>query len=208
MPQRRRSTATTAVAFALATAIVAATVPAGAQHGAPPPRTPPREVAQYDFLLGEWKLAIEVPPPSLAARIHGMPKLVGTWRAHRGLEGWGITDELRITDEAGNPVSLTHNVRFYDPKARQWAISALDVYRGVFTAPIAQWRDGEMHLTSRGTDAEGRAYVQRTRTFEISQNGFRVQQDRSLDGGRTWEEGTLKITARRTANPPSQARRP
>ena len=193
----RRAAAAAALALLAAATLTGA---AFAQHGrAPQARTPPPEARQYDFLLGEWQLAVEVPPASLAARIHGMPKLVGTWKAWRALDGWGITDELRITDEAGNPVSLSHNVRYYDAKQRRWAISTLDVYRGAFSSPAAEWRGGQMHLTSRGTDPEGRAYLNRTRIFEITPNGFRLQQDRSFDGGGSWEEGALKITARRTA---------
>ena len=201
---RRRATAgrlhAAATRVGVALLVAAASLqPALAQHRAPQPRTPPAEARQYDFLLGEWQLAVEVPPASLAARIHGMPKLVGTWKAWRALDGWGVTDELRITDEAGNPVSLSHNVRYYDAKQRRWAISALDVYRGVFSSPAAEWRGGQMHLTSRGTSPDGRAYLNRTRMFDITPDGFRLQQDRSFDGGKRWEEGALEITARRSA---------
>ena len=174
--------------------------PLGAQHGpGPQVRSAPREAAQYNFLLGEWELTVKVPPASLAARIHGMPKLVGTWKAWRALDGFGITDELRITDEAGNPVSLAHNVRFYDASARRWTISTLDPYRGQLSTATAQWRDGKMHLSSRGKDVQGRAYVNRTRIEAITPTSFRLQQDRSYDGGKSWDEGALRIEARRVA---------
>ena len=172
-----------------------------AQHGRParPPASPPPEAAQYNFLLGEWDLEVSVPAASLAAKIHGMPKLVGTWKAWRGLDGWGISDELRLTDEAGNPMSLTHNVRFYDPRAKHWVVSTLDVYRGTLSTPTAQWREDGMHLVSRGTGPDGRPYRSRTRIYEIEPTSFSLQQDRSFDDGKTWEEGALRIEARRTA---------
>ena len=190
------------LALLAAAAFATATPPtASPQHAAAPqrPQPPPREAAQYNFLLGEWQLAVKVPPPSLAARIHGMPKLVGTWKAWRGLDGWGVTDELRITDEAGNPMSLSHNVRYYDPARGHWVVSALDVYRRQLSTPTAVWRDGQMHLSSRGTDPQGRAYVSRTRIFAIQPDSFRLQQDRSFDGGKSWDEAALEIEARRTA---------
>jgi hypothetical protein len=187
------------VSFAI---ILVGTAIAHAQHAAPggrPSYKAPAEARQFDFLIGHWDLEITVPPPSLAARIHGMPKLVGSWKAWRGLDGWGIEDELRITDEAGNPMSLAHALRAWDAAAGRWSYSTVDAYRARFTGGGAEWRGGEMHLTSTGTDLEGRAYSGRSRFFAIAPDSFRFQQDRSFDGGTTWTEGTLRITAKRVA---------
>ncbi len=178
---------------------------AAAQHdgagGAarPPAHTPPREAAQYDFLIGHWELAVRPQASGLAQRIHGTPRILGTWKAWRAFDGFGIEDELRLVDGSGNPLSLTHTFRVYDVAARGWSQTTLDVYRGRFTAATAEWRDREMLLTSRGTDQEGRAYVSRTRFHDITPTGFRFQQDRSLDDGRTWNEAVLRIEARRVA---------
>ena len=56
-----------------------------------------------------------------------------------------------------------------------------------------------MRLEGRATDAEGKPVITRTRYFEISADAFRMQQDRSSDGGQTWDEAVLSIDARRTA---------
>jgi len=179
------------------------TIPAAAaaQHGgaaaARPVSTAPREAAQYDFLIGQWELVVRPQAQGVAARIHGAPRLVGTWKAWRALDGWGVEDELRIMDGSGNPLSLAHSVRVYDAAALRWSLSTLDVYRGRFTAATAEWRDGQMHLSGRGTDAEGRPYVSRTRFYDITPASFRMQQDRSVDDGRTWTEAVLRIEARR-----------
>jgi hypothetical protein len=71
--------------------------------------------------------------------------------------------------------------------------------RGRFTSAGAEWRDGAMVVTSQDTDPEGRPALLRTRFHGITATGFRVQQDRSLDGGRTWNEGVLRIEAKRVA---------
>lgn len=160
---------------------------------------PPREASQYDFLVGQWELTVRVPAQGLAQRIHGTPRLIGTWKAWRAMDGWGIEDEMRITDAAGNPMALTHSLRVYDATARRWNLTTVDAYRGRVTAATAEWRGAEMILSGSGTDPEGRAYVTRTRIHGISANAFRFQQDRSTDGGRTWEEGTLRIEARKVA---------
>jgi len=176
-------------------------VPAVAQHGhgAPASYSAPAEGAQYDFLVGQWEIVAEPYVAGLAARIHGMPKFPGTWKVWRGLDGWGIEDELRLTDESGNPQAFTQCVRVYDAQARHWTLSSVDVYRAKFQTATAEWRDGEMHQSARGTDLEGRAYVSRTRFYAITPASFRFQQDRSYDDGKTWTEGIMKIEAKRVA---------
>ena len=173
-----------------------------AQHGeatAAPPASAPIEARQHDFLVGQWDLTVKVPATSLATRIHGMPKLVGTWKGWRAFDGHGIEDELRITDAAGNPVNLTHSLRYYDRAARRWGITALDVYRGRVTALTATWGDRKMLQASRGLDSEGKAYVSRSRFSEITPTSFKFRQDRSYDDGKTWTENTLAIDAKRVA---------
>jgi hypothetical protein len=58
-----------------------------------------------------------------------------------------------------------------------------------------QW----MRIDASGTDADGRAFVSRSRFHDIGPSGFRFQQDRSYDDGRTWTEGHLRIVAKRVA---------
>ena len=175
---------------------------ATAQHGAAPPgasTTAPRETSQYDFLLGEWELTIRMPPPSLAARIHGMPALIGTWKAWRALDGWGVEDELRITDKAGNPRAFNKSTRVYDPTAKRWSVTTLDVYRARFNSVSAEWKGTEMLLSSKGTDPDGQPYQSRTRIYDITPTSFKFQQDRSTDDGKSWTEGTLRMEAKRIA---------
>ncbi|HVT40155.1 MAG TPA: hypothetical protein VHE78_14035 [Gemmatimonadaceae bacterium] len=186
------------VAGLLALIVVPAIVTA--QHagaGAPPAVTAPHEATQFDFLVGEWELVVQPAATGLAAKLHGVPRLTGTWKAARALDGWGIEDDLRISDASGNPRAFSHAVRVYDAAARHWNSSSLDVYRASFVSATAEWKDGQMVVTSRGTDGDGRAYVSRSRYYEVSPTSFRFQQDRSLDDGRTWSDAVLKIAAKR-----------
>jgi hypothetical protein len=162
-----------------------------------PVHVAPPEAKQFDFLVGEWNVVARLKATGLAQRIHGAPRIAGTWNARRALDGWGIEDDLKLIDGSGNPLSLAHAVRVYDAAAKQWTQTSLDVYRGRFTPSTAEWRDGAMVVTSRGTDPEGRAFVARTRYYDISPTGFKFQQDRSYDDGRTWEEAVLRIEAKR-----------
>lgn len=171
----------------------------GGSGGSPPVHTPPREASQLDLLIGQWELLVRPQAAGLAQRIHGVPRITGTWKAWRAFDGFGVEDELRMVDGSGNPVSLAHTLRFYDAGARAWKFVTLDVYRGRVTEATARWETGQVQASGRGTDAEGRAYETRTRFYDITADGFRWQQDRSLDGGRTWDEAVLRIEARRVA---------
>ncbi len=173
-----------------------------AQHGptaAPIATKAPKEASQYDFLVGQWDLTVTPKVSGLVARIHGVPKLRGSWKCWRALDGWGVEDELRIVDESGNPQALTHFVRIYDPAQRRWTVSAVDAYRQQLTQSTAQWLGGEMISTSDGTDGNGKRYTSRTRIGSITPSSFRYQQDRSYDGGKSWEEGRVVIEAKRVA---------
>ena len=175
------------------------TTAADAQHGGGPPnRTPPAEASQFNFLVGQWDLEVKPAPVGLGQRIHGVPKLVGVWKAWRGLDGWGIEDELRIVDGSGNPVGFSHAVRYYDATSKTWKTSSLDVYRGVFTSGTARRASADIVTSSRGADANGKPYVSRSRYHDISRDAFTFTQERSADNGKTWKQ-TLEISAKRVA---------
>ena len=172
-----------------------------AQHGAggqPAIRSVPPAASQYNFLVGQWELDVR-PLVTGLAKIHGTPKFIGTWKAWRALDGWGIEDEMKISDGSGNPRTFTHSVRVYDATAQSWTVNALDVYKQKFASATAKWSGREMNQSASGTDAEGKAYMSRTRVYDITPNSFKWQQDRSSDGGRTWTEGTLRIAAKRVS---------
>lgn len=172
-----------------------------AQHGgsAPTVRTAPPEARQLAFLVGQFDLVVKPKAVGLGQKIHGIPKLIGTWKGWRAMDGFGIEDELRVTDEAGNPQTLLHAMRYYDANAKRWTASAIDVYRGVFTTSTGEWRDNAMTFTSRGTDGEGKPTLSRIRYADITPTSFKYRLDRSTDDGRTWTEGVLSIDAKRVA---------
>ena len=173
-----------------------------AQHDAAataPSTVAPREAAQFDFLVGHWELTITPAAVGLAARIHGAPKMLGTWKAWRALDGWGIEDELRITDASGNPRAFSHAVRTFRAATRKWVTSSLDVYRSTFSSSVAEFRNGEMTVNgSRSIDRDGKPVMTRSRYFDITATSFRFTQQRSSDNGQTWTDN-LKIEARRVA---------
>jgi hypothetical protein len=188
-----------------AAAILMLVVPqlALAQHSgapaAPATSTAPKEGTQFEFLVGQWEVTAQPKATTLAQRIHGVQKVSGTWKAWRAFDGWGIEDEIRLTDKAGNPRLLTHTTRYYETSARRWTLSAIDVYKGVVSQSTAASRTNEMLVNGRGTDEDGKAYLSRGTFSKITPASFSFRLDRSFDNGKTWTEGVTIIDAKRVA---------
>lgn len=157
---------------------------------------------QFDFLLGQWDVDAQPKVSGMAAAIHGSPKLTGTWKAWRALDGLAIEDELRIVDASGNPISLSHAIRLYSKTDRRWKVVGADAFRARFSESSGEGVGAEMRLNGRGTDAEGHPALTRMRYYDIKPDGFRMQQDRSVDDGKTWDEAVLVLVAKRAAAAP------
>ena len=172
-----------------------------AQHSALPETatSAPAEAKQFDFILGEWQLEVHPKVSGLVAMIHGTPKLVGTWKAWRVFDGAGIEDELRIVDASGNPLALSRALRVYAKEEGRWQVGGIDAYHGRTSESSGALRDGQLRFEGRGTDAQGKTSLTRTRFYDITPDGFHMQQDRSTDNGQTWDEGVLAIDAKRVA---------
>lgn len=183
----------------LVPALVAAQHPTRPAPTAAPAGRPAREAAQFDFLVGHWEVTARPKATSLATRIHGVPKLVGTWKGWRALEGNGIEDELRLLDGSGNPVTLSLAIRVWNNEERSWQTTAVDAYRGRVSTGNAHWSGTSMDAMVKGADPSGKPSLTRTRFLDITPNAFRWVQDRSLDDGKTWEEKVLVIEAKRVA---------
>ena len=181
--------------------LLACPLAAVAQHDAPAPTAAnaPAETRQFDFLLGQWELEVHPKVSGLAAMIHGTPKLVGTWKAWRAFDGFGIDDELRIVDASGNPMSLTHAMRVYSASENRWTATTMDVYRGRAAISNGAMQGSEIVMNGTGTDPEGKPTLTRARYTDITPDAFRVQQDRSADNGQTWDEAVLVIVAKRVS---------
>ncbi len=201
----RRPVGITTRLFVLLTFVATFAAPRGAHaqlHGgttSAPVQAAPKESAQFDFLVGQWEITAEPKAATLAQRVHGVPKLAGTWKAWRAFDGYGIEDEIRLTDKAGNPNLLTNTTRFYETKTRHWVIAAIDVFKGQSSQSTAEFRSGDLVVSGRGVDSDGKAYISRATFLKIAPASFTYRLDRSFDDGKTWSEGITLIEAKRVA---------
>lgn len=159
----------------------------------------PAEARQFDFLIGHWELEVTPKVNSLAARIHGAPKLLGSWKAWKAFDGFGIQDELRILDRSGNPVSLSSAMRAYSEAEGKWLVTALDVYRGRFSATSGRMANNQFQFEGQGLDPDGKPVLIRSRFVDMTATAFKFVQDRSSDGGKSWDAAVVSITAKRIA---------
>lgn len=174
---------------------------AHAQHAAIPATaaSAPAEARQFDFMLGEWRLDVRPKVSGLAAMIHGAPKLAGTWKAWRVLDGLGIEDELRIVDGSGNPVTLNRGLRVFSGGEARWKVCSVDAYHARSSEASGAMQGGEMRMDGHFTEGNGKTILTRTRYYDIGPDAFHMQQDRSADNGQSWDEAVLTIDATRTA---------
>src|SRR5262249_45690021 len=114
--------------FSLAAVAFAPAAVAQQAAAAPTAASATAEAKQFDFLLGQWELEVHPKISGLAAMIHGAPKLVGTWKAWRVLDGLGIEDEMRIVDTSGNPLTLNRALRIWSSRDARWKVSSVDAY--------------------------------------------------------------------------------
>lgn len=153
----------------------------------------------FDFLLGDWRVEVQVKVSGLAAWIHGAPKLVGTLKARRTAQG--IEDELAIVDASGNPRGSNRTQRRFDAAAGKWSISNADTYHARQGRAQA-WQDGgEMRVEGSYTE-DGKTTLTRSRYYAIGAGSFRFRQDRSYDQGASWDENVFAFDASRTAAAP------
>jgi hypothetical protein len=202
-----RTLTTAALSLALCLATVAPPA-ARAQHfgGGGPDTTPPAEAHQLDFLLGDWTLVVLPHVSTMVAMVHGQPKLAGSWKAWRSVEGFGIEDEMRVTSPEGDPLAFSHALRVFDRSGQRWRATLLDVYRTRFDTSTGVLAAGELIFTGEERHADdGRFVVARARFGQITRDGFHWQQELSYDHGKTWEEPSLVIEAHRA--PAAAARR-
>lgn len=149
----------------------------------------PRDTV-FDFLVGDWRVEASPRVPKLAAFVHGVPRFSGRWHATRTARG--VADELRVNEADGSARLIlrferdvegapsTWRVREFDRDGKATAIMTLAVSAGTIT----------LTATDRAS---------RSRFVEVTPTRFRYLREVSSDGGRTWEEPVLVVTATRAA---------
>lgn len=138
-----------------------------------------RNAGAFDFLLGEWEIAmLTMPEGSTVGRR-------ATLRVQRILDGTAILDEIRHVDQAGQVNFRGATFRSYLPETDRWYVLWMMANVEGYTELYAQVMDGEVHTTGKGRDPGGEL-VERGRYYDITGDGCSFTLERSYDDGKTW----------------------
>lgn len=138
----------------------------------------PPETAQLDFFVGDWEVR--------DFRGGSDGSTVGRMAARYVLDGYVLQADYRGLDPDGNVTFRGTSLRFWDPVRgkllMRWAVANAFEY----TLIVGEMVDGELVSTGEGRDSRGSEFIERYRFFEIRDDSFRFEMERSFDGGDTW----------------------
>lgn len=138
-----------------------------------------RNADAFDFLLGEWEIAMLVMPEG--STVGRRAALI----VRRILDGTAILDEIRHVDQEGRVNFRGATFGTYLPYRDRWYVLWMMANVEGYSELDTQVIDGEVHTTGKGRDPGGEL-MEQGRYHDISANGYSFTLDRSYDGGKTW----------------------
>jgi hypothetical protein len=145
----------------------------------------PDEVAQFEFLIGDWDVEITWYPPQAEPTTYN-----AKWHNH-----W-INDGFDVMQEWRGPYITGTEFRHYDPASGHWV--GKNLYAGRNWANTTARVDGDnMVVVIEASNAADGPFLNRETYFEITDNRWRMKSDRSYDNGETWIKGRYEMIATR-----------
>ncbi|HVR72570.1 MAG TPA: hypothetical protein VMT87_17175 [Vicinamibacteria bacterium] len=151
-----------------------------------------RNASAFDFLLGEWDIAMLVMPEGSTAGRRAISQV------RRILDRTALFDEIRHLDEAGQVNFRGASFRTYVPGSDVWYVVWMMANVEGYSALRAEVVDGEVRTTGQGRDPGGEL-MEQGRYHDVSADGFSFTLDRSYDGGKTWKRPFVSFRATRRA---------
>lgn len=151
-----------------------------------------RNADAFDFLLGEWEIAMLVMPEGTTVGRRAISHV------HRILDGAALLDEIRHLDEAGQVNFRGASFRTYVPDRDAWYVVWMMANVEGYSELLAEVINGEVRTTGHGRDPGG-DLIERGRYHEFSANGYSFTLDRSYDDGKTWIRPFVSFRATRRA---------
>lgn len=151
-----------------------------------------RNANAFDFLLGEWEIAMLVMPEGTTVGRRAISHV------RRILDGTALFDEIRHVDEAGQVNFRGASFRTYVPDSDGWYVVWMMANVEGYSALRAEVVDGDVRTAGQGSDPGGEL-IERGRYHDISADGYSFTLERSYDGGRTWMRPFVSFRATRPA---------
>lgn len=152
--------------------------------GDTPFRGAPEGAAAFDPIIGDHRCEMTYRGPT------GEMDQVAPcrWLWYYKFEGRMVQDDFWMLDGEGNPVWSGSVLRTFDLGTQQWNNMFLGVHGTGFGRMFHGKAVGdEVHLWVDGEDPDGRQHSNRIFFYDMDGGAFKWRQERSYDGGETWE---------------------
>lgn len=147
----------------------------------------PAELAQYDFLIGDWDVEITWYFPGQEPSVSK-----AKWHNH-----WIVNGNVVMLEWRGPQFTGTE-IRQWDKRQGKWV--GVNIYPdfgpNMPTATSEKVGD-EMLVFIPYVGPEG-PYINRETYYDIKADSYKMKSDISKDGGETWERGMYEMTVTRT----------
>jgi hypothetical protein len=195
----RLSLFSTGLAIALFTALSSA----HAQQSSPPIRYQPEvdspigvrnpngpaQLAEYDFVIGDWDVEITWTPPNGAPTTYQ-----AKWHNH-----W-VVNGLTVMQEWRGPYLTGTEIRSFNVATQSWEGYNLYPAGPNGWRPTTSQRVGEeMHVIIAGVGPSGE-FLNREVYTDIDEDSFRMFSEISVDDGESWVTGRYSMIATRVAD--------
>ena len=168
------------------------TDPSKTLYGEKSPRAP-RELDVFAFLIGKWDGRGRTRLPD--GRVAEYPV---AWIGRYILDGTAIADEGHAPYPDGTP-SLGISFRQYDQRRKTWVIEFLNVSESFLRRQVYRGT-GSVAVSGRTvTVTSGSLSIAvREHYVVLDADNWVYRMDLSSDGGRSWNEGSIEFTFRRS----------
>jgi hypothetical protein len=153
----------------------------------------PRELDVFAFLIGKWDGRGRTRLPD--GKVAEYPV---AWVGRYILDGTAIADEVRAPYPDGTP-SLGITFRQYDQRRKTWVIEFLNVSESFLRRQVHHGT-GSVAVSGRTVTitSESPGIVVREHYVVPDPDNWVYRLDSSNDGGRSWNEGAIEFTFRRS----------
>ena len=152
----------------------------------------PKELGVFSFLIGKWQGTGKARLPDGTVAQFGV-----SWIGRYILDGTAIADEGHGVYPDGRP-GLGVTFRQYDVARKTWIVEFLNVSES-FLRKQVNGQSGSVEVDGRDvrvvTDGPTRS---REHYHVVDQDNWIYRMDLSTDGGRSWNEGQVEMTFRRS----------
>lgn len=143
------------------------------------PRAHP-EMEKMKFLIGEWQFNGRYPQPDGT-----FGKIVSRSSVNVTMGGRAIADHFSNVLANGEIDNVGITVRTYNAQTGKWKMFYVNQNLGAYTNFTGTYENGEFHFDGKGVHG-GVEIMEKVTFFNIKEDSYSWNMDRSFDGGKTW----------------------